>query len=167
MSAEDLSMARMERSVYPPESYSPWWWLVVALCLLGMLAVLWWARRALRTLDDGDGGGALLEKVRGETLARIDGIAAALASGDLTTARAAARLSAEVRRFAGTVTNGNADYLVLPELRRAALVDARLEPVVAVVAGVESTAFAPSGPSGDAGLAGAFEQAREVVRQWA
>lgn len=157
----------MERSVYPPESYSPWWWLVVALCLLGILAVLWWARRALRTLDNGDSGGALLEKVRGETLARIDGIAAALASGDLTTARAAARLSAEVRRFAGTVTNGNADYLVLPELRRAALADARLEPVVTVVAGVESTAFAPSGSSDDAGLAAALEQAREVVRRWA
>lgn len=150
--------------IYPPASYSPWWWVVVAVCLLGIVGVIWWARRSLRTVSPTTTREDLVERLRGQTLAQIDRIAASVASGKVTTADGAALLSAEVRRFAGTVTNGNADYLVLPELRREAARDLRLAPVVEVVESAEDAAFAPGRRDGVLDLLA--DRAREVVRGW-
>ncbi|WP_418058812.1 hypothetical protein [Pimelobacter simplex] len=151
------------REIYPPEAYSPWWWLVVAGCVAGIVAVLWWARRAVRSAAPAARGDEALARLRAETLARLGDVERDHAAGRLGLADAHQRLSAEVRRFAGTATGGHADYRVLAELRPAAVRDPRLGPVVALVAAVQDPAFA----GGAAPLAPLLDQAREVVRRWA
>lgn len=160
--------------IYPPAGYSAWWWVVVVACLVGMVAIARWARRMLRVLRPDASDAGVLEQLRAEALARIDGIEHGLLSGEIDAPDAHQLLSGEVRRFVGTVTNGDADYVVLPQLRRAAVKDPRLERVVAFVAAVETPAFAPhaadthtdTGTDTGTGMAWAFEGAREVVSQW-
>jgi hypothetical protein len=153
------------RDVYPPVDYSPWWWLVVAGCVLGIVAVGWWARRSLRGLRPPATPRDALEALRGETLARLAALEASYAAGDLGPADAHQRLGAEVRRFAGTATNGDADYRVLPELRLAAVKEPRLEPVVWLLAVLEAAAFEPAGTTSPPSPP-VFARAREVVEQW-
>jgi len=162
VSVEPWSVALQAAEIHPPAGYSPWWWAVVAACLLGIVAVGWWARRALRAAAGGDDP---LQRLREETLTRIDRVADDLTSGELSAAEAAARLSAEVRRFVGTASDGDADYRVLSELRRSAVKDPRLEPMVALVEAVETWAFAPAGAATEP-VGPLVEQAREVVRRW-
>lgn len=152
--------------IYPPEGYSHWWWVVVGACLLGIALVLWWARRALRRLDPPAAGADALGALKSAALARIDEIERRHRAADLTTADFHQRLSGEVRRFAGTVTGGDADYRVLTELRRAAGADPRLEPVVRFVADVEAAAFAPSDRGAMPDPSGVTSRAREVVERW-
>lgn len=160
------------RKIYPPEGYSPWWWAVVAGCLVGIIAVLWWAWRALRDAGPSTHGDQVFAAVQRASLERIDRLERRFGQGGLTASEVHHRLSAEVRRFAGTATGGDADYRVLSELRAASVRDPRLEPVVDFVASVEEPAFArPRGPEtpgpdagGDAGAV--FDRAREVIRAW-
>ena len=76
------------------------------------------------------------------------------------------QLSAEVRRFAGIVTHGDADYRVLPELRRAAVADPRLEPIVEFVAEAQTPSFAPTGHGTVDGVHASFDRARELIASW-
>ncbi|WP_235736274.1 hypothetical protein [Nocardioides alcanivorans] len=159
-----MSVDPWATQLHPPASYSPWWWVVVAACLIGIVAVIWWARRALRASGPNSWGDDLLERLRAETLTRIDRIEAAVDGGVTTPADGATRLSGEVRRFVGTVTNGDADYRVLPELRGRAVKDPRFDGVVALVTEAEQLAFEPAREG--AVLTPLLERSREVVRQW-
>jgi len=156
--------------IYPPEGYSWWWWLVVAGCLLGVAAVGIWASLTLRALRDSGADDDPLAGLRVATLDRIAEWERAAEAGRMSVAEAHQRLGAEVRRFAGIATGGDADYLVLPELRRAAERDLRLVPVVELVASLQEVAFAaPAAVALDGGEAGegtAFARARSVVLTW-
>jgi hypothetical protein len=157
-------MATRPPTIYPPADYSPWWWLVVIGCLLAIVVTCWWAWRALRRLRPAATGVGLLATLRAQTITRIDVIERRCRTGELGAADAHQQLGAEVRRFVGTVTNGDADYRVLPELRREAVKDPRLDDLVRLVAALEAPAFAPGAPGRD--LDTGFEDAREVVRRW-
>lgn len=158
-----LLAVRSSPKLYPPEGYSAWWWLVASCCAAGIVAVLWCAGRSLRSLRPQPAGEDQFVALQRETNSRIDAIEQAHLMGALTEADVHQRLSSEVRRFAGLATGGDADYLVLSELRRAAVRDRRLEAVADLVARTETPAFAPV-PSSD--VAPILAAARRVVTQW-
>lgn len=103
-------------------TYSPWWWAVVVLCLIGVGLLIRWAARATRRREGN--GSSTLERLRSEALNAIDAAAAV---------RDVAEMLLQVRRFTGIASGSDADYLTLPELRRAAVKDPRLDDVVALV----------------------------------
>jgi len=150
-----------QHQVNPPVGYV-WWWLVLAGSVAGLAVLWWWARRILRQTD-GLGTTSLLEQVRAQTLAEIDAVARRCAAGELDGKAVAVGIGGAVRRFAGTVTDGDADYSTLPMLRRTAVKDPRLEPVVELLAWL-----APAAYDGITQLdvERARLAAREVVSRW-
>lgn len=154
----------LQTDIFPPVAYAQGWWLLVAGCLLGTIAVAWWLRRTLHTLRATTRGADDLGALRSEALAEIDAILELASSGGLVQAAAHQRLSAAVRRFAGIATNGDADYQALPQLRRAAVKDPRLAPVVEFVALVEPAAF---GGHSEISVVDSAARARSVVESWA
>ena len=151
-------------TINPPAQYSPWWWAGAAACLLVAVAVVLWARRRLRPSTRAAGEN-WVETARAEALARLQDIGSRAARGELSVQSAAASTSTALRRFVGLVTSVDADYLVLPELRRAAAKDSRLDPVVQLVASLESVSFRPAGPN-DPDVTSLVDGTREVVTSW-
>lgn len=160
----------LESKINPPVGYSRWWWVAGLLCVVGIAATAWWLRRSLAATRDAAAGGDALERLRRETLTRLVDIYDHHSAGRTSSAEVHLQVSAAVRRFAGIVTDGDADYQVLPQLRRAAVKDPRLEPVAELVATCNSHAFVPSaadaGQRPDRAATSAIAAAQELVSTW-
>ena len=171
----------------PPADYGSGWWVAIVVCLLGLVVLAWWTRRALTRLRGPDPT-AVRERLRAGTLEALDEELAGCESREVHHAGVGLDpvptlevFSALVRRFVGLLGDSNADdqaveadFATLPELRRAAMKDVRLRPVVAWLEEVQRVQFAPRPPSGDpTGEVPALETvrrvhqaARELVLQW-
>ena len=172
----------------PPADYGWGWWVAIVVCLLALVVLAWWTRRAL-IRPSGPDPTAVTERLRVQVLKSLDGEllacetrqngAAGAAFDPVLTLDVFSRL---VRRFVGLLGDANgadghaveADFATLPELRRAAVKDVRLQPVVAWLEEVQRVQFAPPPPSGArTGEVPALETvrrahrtARELVLQW-
>jgi hypothetical protein len=137
--------------------------VVAGCCLLALGLVLLWMVRSLVAERAPDAQGTDLETLRSQTLGRIGALERSHVDGELDVRGLCQRLGAEVRRFAGIATAGDADYVALPQLRRHAVKDPRLEPVVELVELLTPGAFAARA---DVHPTRVLTRAREVVEQW-
>lgn len=145
--------------IHPVVDYQQhWWWIVIgcvlAACVVLVVGVLRW--RALRPVSPA--ADRSLEQLRESALTRL------VDNARLPDAREACQaMSQTVRRFVGTASAGDADYSSAAQLRAAARIDPRLEPVATLVTDMQEACFAPS-PTADVA---AFERrAREVIQGW-
>lgn len=155
MSADDVVLN-------PPAGYG-WEWVVTLVGSLVLLGVLvWGARLGLRKARPASPED-VLATLRSETLAALEASMHAAGSGELTARSASGRMGAEVRRFVGIVSDGDADFTTLPALRRAASADARLRPAAVFVGWLEPHLFGTGEPLDAVQV---HERAVEVVEQW-
>jgi len=172
----------------PPADYGWGWWVAIVVCLLGLVALAWWTRRALTRRSSPDPS-SVREGLRAQILEALDVELAACESREdhpvgagLDPSPALEVFSALVRRFVGLLGDSSgadehavdADFATLPQLRRAAVKDVRLQPVVVWLEEVQRVQFAPRPPSGEpTGGTPALEvvrrahrTARELVLAW-
>ncbi|MFC6152302.1 hypothetical protein [Nocardioides yefusunii] len=142
----------------PPAGYSAWWWITVALAVLALLALGWRTRLVLRGARDSAPAGGL-ESLRALTTQALD----AIRDQEPDPRRAVQEMSAQVRRFVGVVSDGDADYTTLPALRCAAVKDPRLDAVVTFLEHVRPGLFDGRSPLD---VDDVHRRAREVVQRW-
>lgn len=151
--------------IYPPVGLGLRWWGLVALLVLLAVAVmavgiLRW--RALGRPDTGQGDTSL-EDLRSEALARISSAAASYHTGTARPQDACQAIGRATRWFAGTASDGDADYETAAQLRVAARRDPRLEGVATFIEGIQDDCFSPTArPDVDE----VATHAEEVIRQW-
>lgn len=152
--------------VNPPVRHSPWLWLVGAACLLLAVAsgIAWPRLTGRRERAEALRRDTGLERLRAEALAQIAQVESGHRAGEVSDREVHQELSAIVRRFVGTVTDGDADFQTLGELREAAERLPRLAPLVEFVASGYLPSFAPEET---APVDSALADARELVTSWA
>lgn len=155
-------MSADEVMLNPPVGYGGGWiaTLLASVVLLGLL--VWWTRRTLeedgpQTRED------VLRRLRRETLDELEATLQAAQGGVLAARSAAGRMGAEVRRFVGIVSDGDADFTTLPDLKRAARMDARLGAAATFVSWLEPHLFGTGEP---VEVREVHRRAVEVVEQW-
>lgn len=151
--------------IYPPVGLGLRWWGLVAL--LALLAVAVMVIGVLRWRSLGrvsvQGGDTSLTELRSEALVRISDAAADFHVGKLRAQDACQTMGRTARWFAGTASDGDADYETAAQLAEAARRDPRLEDVSTFVTSIQDDCFSPTArPDVDA-VAAAAEQ---VIRQW-
>lgn len=151
--------------IYPPVGLGLRWWGLAAL--LALLAVAVMAIGVLRWRSLGrvpvPAGDTSLTDLRSEALARISEAAAAFHVGKMRAQDACQSMGRTARWFAGTASDGDADYETAAQLAAAARRDPRLQDVSTFVTGIQDDCFSPSArPDVDA----VATSAEEVIRQW-
>lgn len=141
-----------------------WWAIVAALVVVGLLVmllgVLQWRSLGRRNDVSPD---LSLQMLRSQANARISTVAASFGSGTLDAQGACQELSRATRWFAGTASDGDADYETAEQLVSAARRDPRLIPVARFVADIRDDCFSPSAtPDVEARAA----SAKDVITQW-
>ena len=144
--------------ILPPVPHSRWWWWVVAgLVLLGVgctvLAVVLWRRSPAPPRPDDS-----LDRLREEVLAEIDH------AETIPDPREASQLVvAAVKRFVGTISDGDADYCGPQQLQLLALRDPRLAPLAQFVTATQQDCFDPTHHPDPHAIA---SEGRQVIHQW-
>ena len=151
--------------INPPVGLDWRWWAIagalalVALAVMSMGVLRW---RLLGRSNDGSPDTSLIT-LRTDALARISAAATAYNSGGLNAQNAVQEMSRATRWFAGTASDGDADYETAAQLSAAARRDPRLLDVAAFVTSVQDDCFsATARPDVDAVAA----SAEEVIHQW-
>lgn len=155
-----MSADLLETTIHPAVPLSWWWWLVLAALIVVAAALLiigitrW---RHLRA-EVAPAPDTSLDLLRTETLAAID------EAGRAPSPQEKARLTGRaLRRFAGLVLDGDADYQTAGQLRTAALKDPRLAEVSELTDRVDELAW---GSPDDQATTELSARAREVVSSW-
>lgn len=151
--------------INPPVGLDWRWWAIagaialVALAIMAMGILRW--RVLGRTSDDSPD--MSLPTLRSDALARVSAAAAAHNSGGLTAQNAVQEMSRATRWFAGTASDGDADYETAAQLSAAARRDPRLLNVATFVMSIQDDCFSPyASPDVDAVAA----SAEEVIQRW-
>ncbi len=151
--------------INPPVGLDWRWWAiagvltVVALAIMAAGTLRW---RALGSNNDGPPD-LSLPTLRSEALARVSAAAAAHQTGNLDARNAVQDMGRAARWFAGTASDGDADYETAAQLSAAARRDPRLLDVAAFVTSIQHDCFSPTArPDVDAVAA----SAEEVIRRW-
>lgn len=151
--------------INPPVDLGGRWWALVALLALIALAVLAVGVLRWRSLGRGTviAEDTSLEALRADALARVNEAAADHRAGRLHGPHACQAISRATRQFAGTASDGDADYESASQLAAAARRDPRLLPVAAFVASIQDDCFSPTArPDVDA----VATSAGEVIGRW-
>ncbi len=141
-----------------------WWALAAALALVAVAIV---AVGILRWRMLGRGADASSETslttLRADALARVSEATAAYHSGGINAQNAVQDMGRATRWFAGTASDGDADYETAAQLAAAARRDPRLVDVATFVTSIQDDCFSPTArPDVDAVAA----SAEEVIQQW-
>ncbi len=151
--------------INPPVGLDWRWWAIAAALVLVALAIMavgiqrW---RALGRNLDGSPEVSLTE-LRTSALSRISAATATYHSGGINAQNAVQEMSRATRWFAGTASDGDADYETAAQLNAAARRDPRLVDVATFVSDVQDDSFSPTArPDVDA----VADAAKEVIRQW-
>lgn len=151
--------------INPPVGLDWRWWVLAALLALaacGVMAVgiLRWralGRTPVEVLDTS------LRELRADALARVSAATADFHDGKTNAQDSCQAIGRAARWFAGTASDGDADYETAAQLTAAARRDPRLQDVATFVAGIQDDCFSPTArPDVDA-VAGTAE---DVIRQW-
>lgn len=151
--------------INPPVGLDWRWWALAALMALAACAamavgVLRWrtlGRVAVNTPD------ASLRELRADALARISAATADFHAGRANAQDSCQSIGRSARWFAGTASDGDADYETAAQLSTAARRDPRLQEVATFVAGIQDDCFSPTArPDVDA----VATSAQDVIRQW-
>lgn len=151
--------------INPPVGLDWRWWAIaggialVALAVMGMGVLRW--RMLGRTSDFSPD--LSLPTLRSSALARISAAAAAHEAGDIDAQNAAQEMSRATRWFAGTASDGDADYETAAQLSAAARRDPRLMDVASFVTSIQHDCFSPSASPDVAAVAASAE---EVIQRW-
>lgn len=151
--------------INPPVGLDWRWWALAGLLVLAALAVMAIGALRWRTLGRGpaEGVDTSLTELRSDALARVSAAATKYHAGSLSAQHACQAVGRATRWFAGTASDGDADYETASQLAAAARRDPRLAAVAAFVAGIQDDCFSPTArPDVDAVAA----SAEDVIRQW-
>lgn len=151
--------------INPPIGLDWRWWALVALLTLAALAVMTIGVLRWRSLGRGRGRAVdtSLTDLRAQALERIASAATGYHAGTVRAQPACQDIGRATRWFAGTASDGDADYETALQLAAAARRDPRLEGVAAFVASIQDDCFSPTArPDVDAVAA----SAQEVIRAW-
>ena len=151
--------------INPPVGLDWRWWalvgfLVLAALVVMALGVLRWRALGRSRHDEVD---TSLSDLRSEALGRVTTASADYHAGRMNAQHACQAIGRAARWFAGTASDGDADYETASQLADAARRDPRLEGVATFVAGIQDDCFSPTArPDVDAVAA----SAEEVIRAW-
>ncbi|MEO7588073.1 MAG: hypothetical protein ABIS84_08595 [Arachnia sp.] len=151
--------------INPPIGLDWRWWalaglLVVLAAAVMALGVLRWRALGHGTPEKAD---TSLADLRADALTRVTSASDAFHAGRVRSQEACQEIGRATRWFAGTASDGDADYETASQLAAAARRDPRLQPVAAFVTGIQDDCFSPTArPDVDAVAA----SAQEVIRQW-
>ncbi|MDO5736472.1 MAG: hypothetical protein Q4P15_08355 [Propionibacteriaceae bacterium] len=151
--------------INPPVGLDWRWWAFVALLALAAVAVMAVGVLRWRRLGGPSGPGidTSLTQLRSDALDRITSAAAGYHSGKLGAQPACQEMGRTTRWFAGTASDGDADYETASQLAAAARRDPRLLDVSTFIDSIQDDCFSPTArPDVDAVAA----SAQEVIRAW-
>ncbi len=151
--------------INPPVGLDWRWWAIAGALVLVAAAVMAVGILRWRVLGRSTGGAPemSLTTLRTDALARISTAAADYHSGGIDAQNAVQEMSRVTRWFAGTASDGDADYETAVQLSAAARRDPRLVEVATFVTSVQADCFSPTArPDVDAVAASAVE----VIHQW-
>ncbi len=151
--------------INPPIGLDWRWWALVALLALAALAVMAIGVLRWRSLGRGVVGvtDTSLVDLRAAALDRIAAATTGYHAGTLRAQPACQDIGRATRWFAGTASDGDADYETAVQLTAAARRDPRLEGVASFVVGIQEDCFSPTArPDVDAVAA----SAQEMIRAW-
>ena len=151
--------------INPPIGLDWRWWAIAGALVLVAVTVLAVGVLRWRALDRTPHGSfdMSLAELRSDALARIDAAATGYHSGAIRAQNAVQDMSRTTRWFAGTASNGDADYETAAQLTAAARRDPRLVGVATFVTNVQDDCFSPTArPDVDAVAA----SATEVIELW-
>lgn len=151
--------------INPPVSLDwRWWALAGALALVAVavtsVGILRWRVLGRSRVVSRD---MSLTTLRSQALTWVEQSTAAYHSGEINAQDACQELSRASRWFAGTASDGDADYETAMQLSAAARRDPRLEGVAHFVSAIQSDCFSPTARP-DVDAVAAF--ATEVIQQW-
>ncbi|RMB58338.1 hypothetical protein [Tessaracoccus antarcticus] len=151
--------------INPPIGLDWRWWALVGLLVLLAAAVMAVGVLRWRSLGRGpaDTNDTSLRELRSAALSRISTATADYHAGRLNAQDAAQQIGRAARWFAGTASDGDADYETALQLAAAARRDPRLQPVASFVTGIQDQCFSPTAQPDVDAVAGGAE---EVIRQW-
>ncbi|MGO1385221.1 MAG: hypothetical protein ACTHWA_01970 [Arachnia sp.] len=151
--------------INPPVGLDWRWWAIAAALVVAAVAVMalgvtrW---RALGRTTDGSSDTSLTT-LRSDALARVSEAAASYHAGGINAQNAVQEMGRTARWFAGTASDGDADYETAAQLSAAARRDPRLLDVATFVTSIQADCFSPTArPDVDAVAA----SASGVIHQW-
>jgi len=151
--------------INPPVGLDWRWWAVAGALALVAVAVMAVGILRWRVLGRGTDGSPemSLTTLRSDALARVSEATAAYHSGGINAQNAVQQMSRATRWFAGTASDGDADYETAAQLSVAARRDPRLLDVATFVTSIQADCFSPTArPDVDAVAA----SAEEVIHAW-
>ena len=151
--------------INPPVGLDWRWWALAGLLALAALAVMTIGILRWRSLGRGLGNDVdtSLDDLRSAALERVSAAATDYHVGKLSAQHACQSIGRAARWFAGTASDGDADYETALQLAAAARRDPRLEGVATFVAGIQNDCFSPTArPDVDA----VATSAQEVIQAW-
>lgn len=151
--------------INPPVGLDWRWWAIAGALALVAVAVMAVGILRWRVLGRGTDGSPdmSLTTLRADALTRISEATAAYHCGGINAQNAVQSMGRATRWFAGTASDGDADYETAAQLSAAARRDPRLLDVATFVTGIQTDCFSPTArPDVDAVAA----SATEVIHAW-
>lgn len=151
--------------INPPVALGVRWWALCAGLALLAVAVLVAGILRWRFLGHSHTGNpdTSMATLRAEALGRIAATTSAFHAGNLKAQSACQAISRATRQFAGTASDGDADFETAAQISTAARREPRLHALASFVTSIQDDCFSPDAAPDVDGVA---DSARDVIQQW-